>query len=93
MKKLIFAAVLVAAVLTGCDSGQRGATVEGSIYPKITQYGADTVEYTYFYAVDERTGTVYLLFNAHNRAGITNAVNIDGTPVTREQLEKWRDDK
>lgn len=93
MKKLILAAVLAATVLTGCDKGQAGVTVKGGVYPKITQYGADTDEYTYFYVVDERTGTVYLMFSGLRCAGITDAVNPDGTPVTKEQLEAWRDDE
>lgn len=93
MKKLMLTAMLAAIMLTGCDKGQAGTRVEGSVYPKITQYGMNTEKYTYFYAVDERTGTVYLLFDAHKRAGITDAVNPDGTPVTKEQLEAWRDDE
>lgn len=93
MKKLILAAILAATMLTGCDTGQKGTKVRGDVYPKITQYGTDTEEYTYFYAVDERTGTVYLLFDAFRRAGITDAVNADGSPVTKEQLEAWRDDE
>lgn len=89
MKKILLAAVLVAVMLTGCDSGQRGTTVKGDVYPKITQYGIDTGEFTYFYAVDGRTGTVYLLFEAYGRGGITVALNADGTPVTKEQLKAW----
>lgn len=92
MKKLILATMLAAVMLTGCDAGQRGTTVKSGVYPKIMQYGEDTDEFTYFYAVDERTGTVYLMFSGFRRAGITNAVNIDGTPVTKEQLEAWRTD-
>ena len=93
MKKLMLAALLAAVMLTGCDRGQAGTMVEGSVYPKITQYGMDTEECIYFYAVDERTGTVYLLFDAYRRAGITVALNPDGTPVTKEQLEAWRNDE
>lgn len=92
MKKLILAALLVAVMLTGCDVGQDGTTVKGDVYPKITQYGADTEEYTYFYALDERTGTVYLMFSGFRCAGITVALNPDGTPVTKEQLKAWRGD-
>lgn len=66
--------------------------IRGDVYPKITQYGADTRINTYYYAVDERTGVVYLLFEAGKRAGITVALNADGTPVTKEQLEAWRSD-
>ena len=93
MKKLIFATVLAAIMLTGCDNGQRGTTTKGGIYPKITQYGADTQNYKYFYVLDERTGTVYLMFSGFRCAGITDAVNADGSPVTKEQLEAWRDDE
>ena len=92
MKKLILAIMLAAVMLTGCDMGQTGTMVEGGVYPKITQYGADTRINTYYYAVDERTGVVYLLFDAEKRAGITVALNADGSPVTKEQLEAWRSD-
>ena len=92
MKKLMLAALLAAVMLTGCDVGRAGTTVRGDVYPKIMQYGANTDEYTYFYAVDERTGVVYLLFNSYKRAGISVALNPDGTPVTKEQLEAWRND-
>lgn len=92
MKKLILAAILAAVMLTGCDGGYAGTMVEGLVYPKITQYGVHTEINSYFYAVDERTGVVYLLFNGEKRAGITVALNADGSPVTKEQLEAWRGD-
>ena len=94
MKKLILAALLTAVMLTGCDAGRTGTRVEGGVYPKITQYGAETEYYTYFYAADERTGTVYFIFRDYNgSSGITVALNADGSPVTKAQLEAWRDDK
>ena len=93
MKKLILAAILAAVMLTGCDAGRTGTTVKGGVYPKIMQYGADTGRYIYFYAVDERTGAVYFIFRGENGgSGITVALNADGTPVTKEQLEAWRGD-
>ena len=92
MKKLILAAILAAVMLTGCDAGQTGTKVEGGVCPKITQYGTDTGEYIYFYAVDERTGVVYIMLNGAYRAGITVALNADGTPITKEQLETWGSD-
>lgn len=92
MKKLILAAILTAVMLTGCDAGRTGTKVEGGVYPKITQYGVDTEDYAYFYAVDERTGVVYLVGQSYYRLGITVALNADGTPVTKEQLEAWRSD-
>ena len=88
MKKLILAAVLAITMLTGCDSGQPGTKVEGSVYPKITQYGINTYKNTYYYAVDERTGVVYILFSSHKQAGITVALNPDGTPVTKNSLKR-----
>lgn len=92
MKKLILAAMLTAILLTGCDNGQAGTRVIGSVYPKIRQYGMDTDGYTYYYAVDERTGVVYLMFGGVYSSGITVALNTDGTPVTEEQLEAWGED-
>lgn len=32
------------------------------------------------------------LFDSKYRAGIAVALNADGTPVTKEQLEAWRGD-
>lgn len=96
MKKILLAVLLAAVMLTGCDIGQSGTTVKGDVYPKIiqyVQYGADTTEYTYFYAVDERTGVVYLLGQDYYRLGITVALNADGSPVTKDQLEAWREDE
>ena len=93
MKKLMFAAVLAAVMLTGCDAGRTGTLVRGSVHPIITQYGTDTGYHTYFYAVDERTEVVYFIFRGDNgRSGITVALNADGTPVTKEQLEAWSGD-
>ena len=92
MKKLILAALLAAVMLTGCDVGQTGTMVRGSVHPKIAQYGADTGTNSYFYVVDERTGVVYLAFEGFYRGGITVSLNADGTPVTKEQLKAWRSD-
>ena len=90
MKKLILAAMLAAVMLTGCNNGQTGTTVKGDVFPRIIQYGTDTGMNTYYYVVDERTGVVYLVFEAYRRGGITVALNADGTPVTKEQLKAWR---
>ena len=94
-KKFLLAAMLAAVMLiTGCDAGRTGTKIRGDVYPKITQYGAETEYYTYFYAADERTGTVYFIFRGYNdSSGITVALNADGTPVTKEQLEAWRGDE
>ena len=92
MKKLILAALVAAVMLTGCDSGKAGTKVERSVYTKITQYGTGTGTNSYFYVVDERTGVVYIAFEGLYRGGITVALNADGTPVTKEQLEAWRSD-
>lgn len=46
-----------------------------------------TREY-FSYVADEHTGVVYI-YTSH---GITVALNIDGTPVTKDQLETWRGD-
>jgi len=35
----------------------------------------------------EDTGVVYLQFEGYRRAGITVALNADGTPITVEQIE------
>ena len=92
MKKLILAVMLTAIMLTGCDAGKSGMKVESLTHPKITQYGVNTNTYVYSYAVDERTRVVYIIFDSKYRAGIAVALNADGTPVTKEQLEAWRGD-
>ena len=90
MKKLILAAMLAAVMLTGYNNGQTGTTVKGDVFPRIIQYGTDTGTNTYYYAVDERTGVVYLMFKGLYCGGVTVALNADGTPVTKEQLKAWR---
>lgn len=83
MKKLILAAVLAAVMLTGCSNikNVNDFTAEGSFYDN------------YGYLIDEHTGVVYIKYNGGNRGGITVALNADGTPVTKEQLEAWRSDE
>lgn len=84
MKKLILAAILASVMLTGCSISKdvNDFTTEGSF------------EYDAFgYFVDEHTGVVYIKYNGGNRGGITVALNADGSPVTKEQLEAWRDDE
>lgn len=40
------------------------------------------------YVADEHTGVVYIYTNH----GITVALNADGSPVAKDQLETWRGD-
>ena len=88
MRKAIAILPLVALLLTGCDEGTPGTKVSGKeSRPRITVYASDVTSPRYYYVVDDRTGVVYLQFEAFNRGGITVMLNPDGTPVTKDQLE------
>ena len=79
MKKLMLAALLAAVMLTGCSNKKDFASENG---------GTGGCRYV----VDNHTGVVYIEYNGGYHGGITVALNADGTPVTKEQLEAWRGD-
>jgi len=92
MKKAILLVGLIAILflLAGCDGGK--AIPENGysdIYskPDMKFLAKDVEHYDYFYVVDNATGVVYLQFSGYRRAGITVALNADGTPITVEQIE------
>lgn len=92
MKKAISLVGLIAILflLAGCDEGK---AIPGNGYsdryskPDMKLLAKDVESYDYFYVVDNATGVVYLQFYGYSRAGITVALNADGTPITVEQLE------
>lgn len=92
MKKfLIVLITIMCLLLTGCDDGRRANTITSNgIAPLITIYGSDWPEISFTYAVDENTGVVYILGAVGNRGFMSVALNADGTPVTKEQLDGWR---
>lgn len=55
------------------------------IAPQMTSFGERNGDWNYY--VDENTGVIYIVYNPMNaRYGITPALNADGTPMTRDQL-------
>lgn len=57
--------------------------------PKMTSYASYGEPGEYYYVVDERTGVVYISYNSVKRHSMTVALNADGTPVTKEQLNSY----
>lgn len=91
MKKLI--SVICLSVLMVCSGCGQEETQDRYHYsmPNITLASQMGSNYTYYYVIDENTGVVYLQFDGIRRAGITVMLNVDGTPVTVDQIRK-RDD-
>lgn len=86
-KALIIFMILSLFLLSGCDYGSKARNIDSNgISPDMTILGKDVVEYTFTYAIDERTEVVYIILDGFRRGGITVALNADGTPVTKEQL-------
>ena len=91
MKKLIAVICFIALmVLSGCDQEETQYDYKYQ-RPNIAFVSRRGNFYNYYYIVDENTGVVYLQFDGNRRAGITVMLNIDGTPVTVDQIRK-RDD-
>ena len=93
MRKMIAIICLTAMLfmLTGCKEGQSISTQGYSseyISPYISILAKDASSYTYFYVLDNNTGVVYLQFSAYGRAGMTVALNADGTPLTIDQIKR-----
>lgn len=92
MKKTIAIICLTAMLfmLTGCGEGQStsipGYSSEYKV-PNISILTNDAGPYNYFYVIDNNTGVVYLQFIGYGRAGITVALNSDGTPITIDQIK------
>lgn len=91
MKRVIVVIMCVITIflLSGCKEGQSSLTTKYSseyIVPDISSLAKDTDSYDYFYVIDNNTGVVYLQFIGFRRAGITVALNADGTPVTVDQI-------
>ena len=78
--------------LSGCGSNVANKAPKKGEYPtpKITVYTdkkeADVKYEEYYYAVDERTGVVYIVYENQHQYGMTPAINADGTPMTKDQL-------
>ena len=93
MRKTIAIICLTAMLfmLAGCKEGQSSSTQEYSSeynVPDISILAKDAGTCNYFYVLDNNTGVVYLQFDAYGRAGITAALNADGTPITIDKIKK-----
>ena len=90
MKKLLAIVLICLIGLTGCDTGKAAEKHSDiKIYPDVSEYAVDgtDIHNTYFYIVDNKTGVVYIGMYGYKTGGITVALNADGTPMTKEQLE------
>ena len=95
MRKTIAIICLTAMLfmLAGCKEGQSKSTPRYSSeynIPDISILAKDVGSYNYFYVLDNKTGVIYLQFAYYNQAGITAALNADGTPITIDQLKRTR---
>jgi len=84
MKKIIcvLAMALLCLFCACCHGSNAQDDYSDYITPSIIRLG----NYGYYYAVDKRTGVVYLEYEGFYRHAITVMLNADGTPVTAEQL-------
>lgn len=99
---LFFFSVICILAFSGCESKNTKKKTEKDDYPipQITTYTdkkreADVKYEKYYYAVDEKTGVVYIVYENQHQYAMTPALNTDGTPVTKNQLleEKENQDK
>ena len=79
--------VLSALLLTGCSNPHTSCNKKGPT--NMTVYSSDN-EY-FYYAIDENTEVVYLMFSAPYRGGITVAYNADGTIMKKSDLHLEND--
>ena len=90
MKKilLITSMIIVLVLCAGCNRGVSEISLDSSqvVKPDITKPSYDLIGSDWFYIIDNATGVVYLGFSGAERAGITVALNADGTPVTVDQI-------
>ena len=74
--------VLSALLLTGCSNPHTSHNEKGPV--TMTVYSSDN-EY-FYYAIDESTEVVYIMFSAPYKGGITIAYNADGTIMKKSDL-------
>jgi len=79
--------VLSALLLTGCSNPHSSYNKQGPT--NMTVYSSDN-EY-FYYAIDENTEVVYLMFSAPYRGGLTVAYNADGTIMKKSDLHLEND--
>lgn len=91
--KILFIALTlcILLLLTGCEDYGVSYTKEFSGFaPQITIYGEpfNTDALYFLYAVDERTDIVYIIGASYKKGFMSVALNSDGTPMTKNQLEE-----
>ncbi len=79
--------VLSALLLTGCSNPHTAYNGKGPT--NMTVYSSDNEHF--YYAIDEDTEVVYLMFIATYRGGITVAYNADGTIMKKSDLHLEND--
>ena len=81
----------IALAATGCAKSytSHANPVSGiTIAPEIDDLSGTNHGGNYYYIADRNTGVVYLCYEFSRRAGLTVALNADGSPVTVDQLKK-----
>lgn len=91
MKKLLLFVLIPILLFCGCDvdTGSTPTPIDSrGIYPNFTVLGGGVTMRKVYYVIDNNTEVVYIAFGTvgDHGAGITVALNADGTPVTKEQL-------
>lgn len=75
--------------LSGCDDGRKAEYRNSyGVKPTMIIYGEDEGNAWFSYAVDERTGVVYILGGGGYRGYMAPALNADGTPMLKDQLKE-----
>lgn len=94
-KVVVFILVgIMAFVLCGCIDNPPVRKDAGDIKPPVTILSNESnlEDADFFYVIDDRTGVVYLGFEATSRAGITVMLNTDGSPITYDQINEEVED-
>lgn len=75
--------------LSGCDGGKEAEYRESyEVKPSMIIYGKDAGNMFFYYAVDKKTGVVYIIGDGYNWGGMAPAFNADGTLMLKDQLKK-----
>lgn len=83
--KLILIALVVTIVFGCAGCGDNSLVAKGYMAPpNMTIYTNDGG--AFYYAVDNNTNVVYVVFDFYNKGGITVMLNADGTPVLADQI-------
>lgn len=92
-KAIIIVFCLLCLFLCGCDDGREAERRDSyGVKPSMIIYGKDDGNAWFSYAVDERTGVVYILGGGGYRGYMAPALNADGTPMLKDQLREIMQD-